>query len=67
MRTEDFIKQYRKEDVETVICKNDGDVAYCNALCGDGTCICNDYLCECAIAVITKKQNERRRYLALEH
>ena len=67
MKTADFIKQYRKEDVETVICKHDGDVAYCNALFGDGRCCCDDYLCGNAIAVITKKENERRRYLALEH
>lgn len=67
MKTADFIKQYRKEDVETVICKSDGDVAYCNALWGDGTCTCKDYLCKNAIVVITKKENERRRYLTLEH
>lgn len=49
-----------------VICKNDGEIALCNALCVNGTCIIEDCLCKNAIAVIAEKKDYITRYLALE-
>lgn len=39
----------------TVICKSDGDIAYCNALAVNGTCKCDDCYCKQAVAVIVEK------------
>lgn len=50
-----------------VICKNDGEIAYCNALAVNGLCKCDDYLCINAVAVIVKDKNGHTRYLALEY
>ena len=52
------------DDVK-VICKHDGEIAYCNALAVNGLCKCSDCVCKCAIAVIVTK-NSYTRYLSLE-
>ncbi len=67
MKVYEISKEFKHEEIETVICKNDGEVAYCNALGVDGTCKCRDYCCECSVAVIAKKENGMRRHLAVEH
>ena len=50
---------FNKPDYDriTVICKHDGDVAFCNALAVNGTCKCDDCECEQAIAVIVEKDH----------
>lgn len=49
-----------------VICKSDGEIAYCNALAVNGLCKCDDRLCENVVAVIVTDKNGYTRYLALE-
>ncbi len=49
-----------------VICKYDGDVVYCRSLCADGTCMCDEYSCENAVAVIATTEFGQTTYLALE-
>ena len=61
------ILTYKREEVETVICKSDGEIKYCNALGVDGTCAVRDCACSLAVAVIVKHKNSVRQYLAIEH
>lgn len=63
MKRYDFYKN-DYDDVK-VICKHDGEIAYCNALAVNGLCKCSDCVCKGAIAVIATK-NGFTRYLVLE-
>lgn len=63
MKRYDFSK-YDYDEIK-VICVNDGEIAYCNALAVNGLCKCDDHLCRCAVAVIATK-NGHTDYLALE-
>ena len=49
-----------------VICKSDGEIAYCKALAVNGLCKCDDHICKNAVAVILTDKNGYTRYLALE-
>lgn len=63
MRQCDFnAKEY---DEIKVICKNDGEIAYCNSLAVNGLCKCDEFFCDCAIAVLAKKDGYVK-YFALE-
>lgn len=64
MKKYEFQKQ--NFDEIKVICKSDGEIAYCNALCVNGLCKCDDCYCENAVAVIAVKDGYTK-YLALEN
>lgn len=55
--------QYKKL---RVICKHDGNEVYCRSLAYDGTCMCDEYMCKNAVAVVATDQYEQTTYLALE-
>lgn len=49
-----------------VICKHDGNVVYCRSLSLDGTCMCDECMCENAVAVVATDKFGQTTYLALE-
>lgn len=67
MKVLDIILTYKQDNIETVICKSDGEIKYCNALSVNGTCCVKDCTCPLAVAVIVKLNYGIRQYLAVEH
>lgn len=63
MKRLDFNK--KDYDEVKVICRSDGEIAYCNALAVNGLCKCDDCSCHNAVAVIATK-NGYTKYIVLE-
>ena len=57
---------YKRDEIKTVICKSDGEIKYCNALCVNGICMVRDCFCKLAVATIVE-QSGYTQYLAIEH
>lgn len=56
----------KEYDEIKVICKNYGKISYCCFLAVNGLCKCNDFCCDCAVAVLAKKDGYVK-YFALEN
>ena len=67
MKCFDIILNFKRNEIQTVICKSDGEIKYCNALSVNGTCAVRDCTCPLAVAVIAKQKDSITQYLAIEH